>query len=281
MKKYLHLFLLLCIGCTVKAQTQTFAVHSGPYSQFHVFRGSGNQAGASWTTASYNDASWLAPVNGSVPDTSAGTSSCDGPNWSPWHSGDTAIWSNVTSAPPDTGCFRKVLRFCGTATSASFHITADDYHTVYINGHLLGIQPQASSGVIYTLTPTQLAWFVPGDNVIAIEATNSTPFCASMSMYGSVTVDTVGCVYTGISSIDAKNVDVSPMPVKNLLRVSLPASGAAYTISIYDAIGHKLAEQMTTEAQTVMDLGHLSKGIYLLQVSDAENHTITKRIAKD
>ncbi len=281
MKITFYTLLFLSSLLSAEAQTEAVNVHSGPYSGFKVFRGSGNQAGAGWNTASYNDSAWLAPVNGSVPDTSVSTGGCDGPNWSPFHSGDTAIWTDVTTHFPDTGCFRKTLRFCGTVTSGSLSVLGDDYSTTYINGHLLGTQQQAVSGETYTLTATQLAWFVPGNNVIAIEVINVNPNCAAMSMFGSLTVDTTGCVYAGINNIDEQDIKISPVPTTGLLRVSLPKDGATYTLSMYDMVGDKLYEQTTKESQTGIDISHVANGIYTLQIRDAQNHTATRRIVKD
>ncbi|MCW3127379.1 MAG: hypothetical protein JWO03_3037 [Bacteroidetes bacterium] len=204
MKTICTLFLLFCGTMIADAQTQTIGLRSGPHSGFKAYRGAGYHASPSWTLPSYNDASWVNVVNGSVPDTSIG-GSCNGANWYPFGQSDTAIWTDVTTHFPDTGCFRRNLRICGTVVAGTLNIIGDDYADTYINGHFLGAQPNAVTGQRYILNATQLAWFQPCNNVIAVQVTNSNRYCAFFSMYGSLTIDTTGCRYTqgGLSNNSA------------------------------------------------------------------------------
>ncbi|MBS1617986.1 MAG: gliding motility-associated C-terminal domain-containing protein [Bacteroidetes bacterium] len=176
------------------AQTQTITIRSGPNTGFRAYRGAGHNASPNWMLPSYNDASWLQPVNGSVPDTSIG-GSCNGANWSIWGQRDTAIWTDVTTHFPDTGAFRKPFKMCGTPISCTMKVIGDDYATTYINGNLLGNQQAAVTGMIYTLNATQLTWFQQCNNVIAVQVSNLQRYCAAFDMVATLVVDTTGCAH--------------------------------------------------------------------------------------
>lgn len=283
MKTKLYTLLLLILAAPVAyGQFLSISFKSGPNSGIKAYHGSPRTAGADWNLPTYNDSAWTDPTNGSVPDTTNNNGSCDGPNWSPWHQGDTAIWAGPSSTPPDTALFRKVFHFCGTVVSANINVLGDDYADTYINDSLISSQGAAVTGEQLVLSPTGLSAFRTGDNVLAFEVYNVNIYCAALSFYGNLMVDTTGCLYpAGIPDAAAAQVHISPVPVKDILHISLGVPGS-YTLSLCNAIGQSVAET-AVEAQvyTTMDVHDLPTGVYVLTITDGTGHVRTRRIAKD
>jgi len=236
------------------AQTIIQSINSGP--SFKAFQQSAIYAGPGWNTLSYNDASWPYAYNGGGSD---GLASCLGPNSSIWGGNDTCIWSMAVSISPDTGCLRKIINLpCGRVVAAAFSICGDDFYTAYINGNLLGSQPTACVGVNYTLSGSQLAWFTPGNNIMAFEIMNTAPDCGKFAMIGTITIDTTGCSTTIVPCA---------MAIDTIMNAAT-CGQANGTIDLTVSGGSGVYQYLWSTGDTTSALSALAGGTYNATVTD-------------
>ena len=75
------------------------------------------------------------------------------------------------------------------------------------------------------------------------------------------------------------NVNLYPNPTQNILYV-VPAKSGLYSIDLYNAQGVLLHTQAINAAKASIDLAQFANGIYYIQVQDADNNVVRKRILK-
>ena len=276
--KYIITIGFLILNLLTQAQTITFPTNSGP--SFKAVNYSPAFAGPNWNQPSYNDSAWIPANNGGGLE-AGGT--CYGYGSCVFCTGDTVIWSSSVCTPPDTSCFRKFFNFgnCGHITSATFTIVSDDFFWAYLNGHFLDSNTVRDNAVVLHLDSTQLSWLHTGDNLIAAEVNHPIPYCAIYSMIGSVTVDTTGCVNTGMNQISIVSMSVSPNPALNNLDITISDFNPPYTFTLYDVLGNKVFAQTSNSTHTTIDISRLTKGIYILQAMKSNGEILSHKISKE
>lgn len=79
-----------------------------------------------------------------------------------------------------------------------------------------------------------------------------------------------------VNEIDQKGFHVYPNPTKDFIQIESPLNHTIFEIKIFDHSGKLI---MTKKDNTTIDIKHLSKGNYLLQIKTSEG-IITKKIIK-
>jgi hypothetical protein len=77
-----------------------------------------------------------------------------------------------------------------------------------------------------------------------------------------------------------KVLSVYPNPVQNKLFINLTGYKGVSEISLYDINGKKVNAGRTAETNSQMDIGKLSKGMYLLKVVTASGETLNTKVIK-
>ena len=70
-----------------------------------------------------------------------------------------------------------------------------------------------------------------------------------------------------------------PNPVKDILNVKISGSKTA-KLDVINFAGQRVLSQDIKEASTVVDVSNLASGIYIIKVTDEQQHVQTKKIIK-
>lgn len=109
-----------------------------------------------------------------------------------------------------------------------------------------------------------------------------TPFSETPSTYSIADVRNLNFVpRTNIPEINVDGtalVNIYPNPFVNEL--ALTSSGIILQISIFDLLGKKVVQFQPKTTSITMQMGHLTRGIYMLQVNTSEGKYATKIIKK-
>ncbi|MEZ4740536.1 MAG: LamG-like jellyroll fold domain-containing protein [Flavobacteriales bacterium] len=89
--------------------------------------------------------------------------------------------------------------------------------------------------------------------------------------------DAACTIGTGLSEAAAPVLSATPNPATDLLTVQLPTAGG--TLELFDATGRSVHRLAVTDRTAVLSLGHLPKGMYLLQYGSGAG-AVVQRIAK-
>lgn len=71
---------------------------------------------------------------------------------------------------------------------------------------------------------------------------------------------------------------IYPNPVANQLNISLPASGSQSLARLYHSCGQLVISTTIVDAETSLEVRHLAKGIYILELTNGLELTKTKII---
>ncbi len=123
---------------------------------------------------------------------------------------------------------------------------------------------------VYTKTYT-----ANGPKTVVLTVTNQ---------YGTDKDTVVVNVTLGINDPEFSNaVNVYPNPSKGVVNIELPASITdAATVTVYNAIGEVAGEPVAIRAnagKSVLDLGYLESGVYMLKIETASGKTAVKGIS--
>ena len=77
------------------------------------------------------------------------------------------------------------------------------------------------------------------------------------------------------------SISIFPNPTTDQITVSSSASDMNYDITLFDMIGNKVLSKNSSGLNTRIDISSLSKGIYMLQTTDATGQTVSRKIVKE
>ena len=94
-------------------------------------------------------------------------------------------------------------------------------------------------------------------------------------------VDAVGNRFaTSITSLNSNDLNIYPNPTQGTLNIKNPSSGE-FSYELYSITGEMVAKRNNiTDQLSKVDMGNLTKGIYLINLKSAENSTTQKVILK-
>jgi len=82
------------------------------------------------------------------------------------------------------------------------------------------------------------------------------------------------CETNNVTELES-SVRVYPNPSSGLFNINLSVAETIRSIEVYDLMGKKVMELFPNTAQVVLDMGHLTNGIYTLKiVSDESNQSV-------
>lgn len=158
-------------------------------------------------------------------------------------------------------------------------------YTIYGNA---GISSQAGSAVNFTAssTGTGYSWNF-GDAGTSSSQNPAHNYTVNGNYTATLTV-TKGCnsktytvtvgITTGITkNIADENFVVYPNPSNGKIRISTSYIDN-FDMTVYSAEGKQVFSENTVSNEKEVDLGTLSKGVYIIQLKDRENRTVHKRL---
>ena len=116
---------------------------------------------------------------------------------------------------------------------------------------------------------------------------NVIPANCEIFTYGEVEDYTVNIKEETLSTVDntLENINIYPNPFNESISIKLPNQISSYTIELFDISGRIIYNSKKTNVSTntinITNLGTLSKGTYLLKVTDLNNNkAIVKKLIK-
>ncbi len=155
---------------------------------------------------------------------------------------------------------------CGTPM-LSLCLLADDHADVYLNGTPLG-----SGGGLYEPLHIDLEggpYFLPGANILRVDIHNTIPDKMAFDLKGIICCDEI---ITGIGDHDAvweKEIQLYPNPAHESLHIQ--SGKDVETAMIFSSTGQMVMQMSVDKGDNVFNIAHLSPGMYLVRVTDAQN----------
>lgn len=133
-------------------------------------------------------------------------------------------------------------------------------------------------------------WYVLGSTTVLthngglwVKPDITTSYVVELDLCGNVTRDTVKVTvdHTNVNAVMRQfgNVVVYPNPASNNFTIEHAEGGE---LVICDVVGHRLDKLTVTNGKEVVDISHLPKGVYVVQVVDAATgYRVARRIVKE
>ena len=80
----------------------------------------------------------------------------------------------------------------------------------------------------------------------------------------------------GISEINERFVNVFPNPATSLINIEYDI--APYQVTLFNSLGVPVQSDFSENQLFKLDVGQLTKGLYLIRIKDSENNLVTKKI---
>jgi hypothetical protein len=154
---------------------------------------------------------------------------------------------------------------CDSIVSQELINTIDTSVTQIPNG-LMANQANAT----YQWIDCAMNTIVQGANMQTLQAPNSSDFRVIISLAGCV--DTSDCINVTLFSIDElllRGVKIYPNPATNYVSVEVQ-NGGLHQISVFNALGQKLIDELSSEVKTSIEVSSLAVGIYYVEVVQAD-----------
>lgn len=156
--------------------------------------------------------------------------------------------------------------------------TATAWEIVIMPNYEIGTPLPTSGGIYVTTNPSTLINLLPGCNVFFVRSV-----CSATEVSPWAAVATSGCstaIYNYLETLSTDNfsennpLTIFPNPTKNLLQIK--SDSEIEKIRIIDSLGKILLVQ--TQNNTEINVEHLSKGIYTLEISTGNGKIFRKFI---
>ena len=94
-------------------------------------------------------------------------------------------------------------------------------------------------------------------------------------------ISTYPKITTGLSSlaIEPANISVYPNPFTSQTTIAFSEDQMNTVVKIEDTMGKEIKSINFTGRQLTLDKGEMSNGIYFLQLTDANRHVVTRKLA--
>jgi hypothetical protein len=230
-------------------------------------------SGAFSNTVCYNlnigvtSAGCASPLDNSTNGTSAGAAT-------------VSFNTNVTgliSPSGDNDYYRFVITTGGTATITLSTLPADYDLVLYSsNGTTQLAISENGSTTSETITRTYTAgtYFA---RVFGFNGANSSTVCYTLR----VQLGTATRNDQLITEVPLEKVTVSPNPVRNIMKVSLPSLKGSAMLNIVDMTGKVVLQRQVNTQTSQLDLSGLPAGIYLVTVRNEGKEISTTKIIKE
>ena len=94
-----------------------------------------------------------------------------------------------------------------------------------------------------------------------------------------ITISASAACSNGISETEIASIAISPNPVRNQLKITLPQTLQNGKLELYNLLGSRVMEQSLTTSRE-LDMSNLETGIYMARISDGGKLLTTKRFTK-
>lgn len=208
----------------------------------------------------------------------------------------TMIDANTVFNATETICFGESYQFGSqTLTSAgtfteTFSASAGCDSIVSLDLIINSVIDDEVTASGTTLTASQLGatyqWLDCDNGNIAISGETNQSFTATVSGNYAVEITVNGCTEVsdcnhvqtnlGVKDEAQSNVTVYPIPANNFVYIEGVIKGSY--ITLYDALGNKVAVYLANENSHKIDLDNLNSGVYFLHLSDFSNSKIIKKL---